>query len=369
MTANSMIETEENSDAKPVLELENVKVHFTQSERGLINWFIPGVGDEQTVKAVDGVSLEIEENDVLALVGESGCGKTTLGKAAVALERPTGGSIKYRGEDIWEAKRGNADAEFSDIRRALQIVHQDPGSSLNPNRRVRKSLEGVLKRWYPDLDANDRRERILAMLERTGITPPEDYADRFPHQLSGGEKQRIALIRALLMNPDIILADESISALDVSLRIEMMDLMLELQDIFNTSYIFISHNLSNARYIVEKAGGKIAVMYLGKLVEVGTVDEIIHDAQHPYTKALNWATPELEPDSRSGEVPVRGIDIPDPVNPPSGCSFHPRCPEARKICQKQEPDLIDAGPGIHRAACYRADEDHEYWSSEPLIDE
>jgi peptide/nickel transport system ATP-binding protein len=207
------------------------------------------------------------------------------------------------------------------------------------------------------------------MLETVGMTPPRDYAHRFPHQLSGGEKQRVALMRALLMNPDLILADEAISALDVSLRIEMMDLFLDLQEKFHTSFVFISHDLSNARYLAEKSGGRIGIMYLGELVELGPAEEVIQNPQHPYTNALRWATPDIHTDDEMAEMPVRKIDIPDPVDPPSGCRFHTRCPEAREICKKQTPDSMSVeGSDSHTVKCFRGEESHEYWESQPLSD-
>jgi peptide/nickel transport system ATP-binding protein len=205
------------------------------------------------------------------------------------------------------------------------------------------------------------------MLEHVGMTPPNDYAERYPHQLSGGEKQRVALIRALLINPDLILADEAVSALDVSLRVEMMNLMLELQDMFNTSYLFISHNLSNARYFAGRADGRIGVMYLGELVEIAPAEKLISDPRHPYTQVLRWATVNLEGEQTAEEPPVRSIDIPDPADPPSGCRFHTRCPKAREICREQSPDIDNFQDGQHRIACFReGDENHPYWGSEPL---
>jgi peptide/nickel transport system ATP-binding protein len=203
------------------------------------------------------------------------------------------------------------------------------------------------------------------MLERVGMTPPEDYANRYPHQLSGGEKQRIALIRALLMNPDLILADEAVSALDVSLRVEMMDLMLELQEQFATSFVFISHNFSNARYLAAKAGGRIGVMYLGEIVEIGPAEEIIKNPQHPYTQVLIWSTAEMDAEQEARDPPVRDIDIPDPVDPPSGCRFHNRCLEAREVCTRETPTL-EGGTEDHGIACFRNYDDHEYQSSDPL---
>jgi peptide/nickel transport system ATP-binding protein len=353
-----------------VVSLDDVKVHF-ESSQGLLEGFF---SDPDVIRAVDGVNLEINENDVVALVGESGSGKTTLGKTAIGVQRPTEGSVKYRGQDVWDAKDGVGDVDFpaSEIRTALQIIHQDPGSALNPNNTVRSTLTDPLKVWKPDLHYAAREARVYDMLERVGMSPPEDYANRYPHQLSGGEKQRVALIRALLMNPDLILADEAVSALDVSLRVDMMDLMLSLQDSFNTSYLFISHNLSNARYLAEKTGGRIGIMYLGQIVEMGPADEVLEDPKHPYTKVLKWATANLDRESQSTEKPpIREIDIPDPSDPPSGCRFHTRCPEAREICTEKDPALHKTGEDRDQiAACYRVyDDDHEYWDSDSIVEE
>lgn len=346
----------------PVLSLSNVEVHF-EGSGGFFDFF----SEPELVRAVDGVSLDIAENQVIALVGESGCGKTTLGKTAIGLQRPTGGRVRYRGQDIWN-RGSDATIPQDEIRRSLQIIHQDPGSSLNPNRKVMKTLAAPLKRWQGELDREDRRARVFGMLERVGMTPAGDYASRYPHQLSGGEKQRVALVRAMLMNPDLILADESVSALDVSLRIEMMDLFLDLQERFDTSFLFISHDLSNARYLTEKAGGLIGIMYLGELVELGPAERIIENPQHPYTQALRWATPNLRSGKDSEELPMRKIDVPDPVNPPSGCRFHTRCPKARDACTEEHPDGFDIG-NDHRTACFRVLDDHDYWSSPSITDD
>jgi peptide/nickel transport system ATP-binding protein len=367
-----------SDDGDPVVTYDDLSVHYTNqtSLAQAAPKFIRdrlSVEEPETVRAVDNVSLDIHENEVLAVVGESGCGKTTLGKVGVGLQEPTGGSIKYRGTDIWDAKRGDAPNghDYAEIRRALQIIHQDPESAINPNQRIIETLKEPLRKWQPQMSEGERRERIISLLQRVGVTPAEDYIQRFPHQLSGGEQQRVVLCRALLMEPDLILADEAVSALDVSLRVEAMDLMLELQDMFNTSYIFISHNLSNARYFAGQADGRIAVMYLGKIVEIGPAREVVKNPQHPYTKVLKWATPDLDPDlaeeAMREDPPMRGIDIPDPVNPPSGCRFHTRCPEAREACAQALPDLVSNDGTTHKAACYiHEDEDHDYWNSEPL---
>ncbi|WP_423746851.1 ABC transporter ATP-binding protein (plasmid) [Haladaptatus sp. SPP-AMP-3] len=347
----------------PLLSLKNVEVHF-ENEPGPLDFD----GEAQTVRAVDGVTIDIEENDVISLVGESGCGKTTLGKTAIGLQRPTAGSVEYKGHDIWDIRDGNSDADiaWSDVRRSLQIIHQDPGSSLNPNRRIVSILSEPLRQVSPGLSTGERRERIYSLLDRVGMSPAPDFAERYPHQLSGGEKQRVVLSRALLMNPDVILADEAISALDVSLRVEMMDLMLELQDVFDTSYVFISHDLSNARYFTEHGGGKIGVMYLGKLAELGPAERLIQNPQHPYTEVLRWATPNLGMNmSVTSDFPMRKIDVPDPINPPSGCRFHTRCPKAREVCTRETPEPIPVDESSE-AACFRVDERHEYWNSEPL---
>ena len=355
------------SSSEPVVSLDDVEVHFEESS----STFDFG-SDPDQVRAVDGVSLDIHSGDVVVLVGESGCGKTTLGRAAIGVQRPTGGSVSYRGQDVWDAKEGNGDVDvgFDEIRRSLQMVHQDPGSALNPNQKVIASLSAPLRKWQPNLSKEDREARVFELLETVGVQPVEDYAYRYPHQLSGGEQQRVVLIRSLLMNPDLVLGDEAVSALDVSLRVEMMELMLDLRERFETSFLFISHDLANARYLAEKAGGRIGIMYLGELVEIGPAEQIIKDPKHPYTKVLKWATPSIhsDDDGRLIETPVRSIDIPDPVDPPSGCRFHTRCPVAREACKQETPELIDVDGRGQQAACFRQDSTHEYWHSPELED-
>jgi len=366
------------SQSETVVSLDDVRIEFEKSK-------LFGLADEERIRAVNDVSLDIYENEVVALVGESGCGKTTLGKTAIGLNRPTDGSVRYRGQDIFETKDqsgvfsgllgGGDDFEYSysEIRKALQIIHQDPESSLDGNDTIEGILAEPLRRWEPELSKQDRRERIYAFLDYVGMAPPEDFASRYPHQMSGGQQQRIALIRSLLMQPDLILADESISALDVSLRVNMMDLMLDLQNTMDTSYLFITHDLSTARYMTEKSNGRIGIMYLGDLVEIGPVEQIMNNPQHPYTKALLWATPDMGSQEALGqtrgleEAPLRRLDVPDLENPPSGCSFHPRCPEAREACRQETPTPTEIEPG-HEANCFRTEDTHEYWQSEELGD-
>jgi peptide/nickel transport system ATP-binding protein len=363
-----------DDDDAPLLELENVTVEYEDSP--LIEDVLPqsiidrlGMGEEP-VRAVDDVSLEVGEEDVVVLIGESGSGKTSLGRTAVGLQEPTDGTVRYRGYDIEEVEAGRHTDEilYEDVRRALQIIHQDADAALNPYRTIRSQLSEPLKLWYPEMDMNDRTERILSMLRTTGVEPAEEYMDRYPHELSGGEKQRIAIIRAMLVEPDLILADEVVSALDVSLRVDVMDLLLDLQEMFGTSFLFVSHNLTNARYIADKADGRIAVMYLGRIVEIGSPEEVIDDPKHPYTQILRWASLPLDPtearETITEDSPVMTDEAPDPQNIPSGCRFHEACPKAREACQREDPDLV--GDDDHRAACFRELEDHEYWSSESI---
>lgn len=361
----------------PILELDDVSVHYSEPplmERALPESILDrfDIG-EDPVKALTDVSLQLGEEDVIVLVGESGSGKSTLGRTAIGLQEPTHGTVSYKGYNIEEIEAGKHTDEilYEDVRKSMQIVHQDPSSALNPYRTVRSSLSQPLKIWYPEMDMNDRRERILQLLKVTGVTPAQEYLHRYPHELSGGEQQRVAIIRAMLVEPDIILADEIVSALDVSLRVNIMDLLLELQDMFGTSYLFISHNLTNARYIASKADGRIAVMYLGNIVEIGPVEQILEDPKHPYTKVLKWASLPLDNrkarETITDETPVVTTEPPDVSNPPSGCRFHVACPKAREVCPEESPELMsEESSDEHLASCFREDPNHRYWNSEEL---
>jgi peptide/nickel transport system ATP-binding protein len=361
---------------EPLLEVDDVSVTF--GDNPLMADLLPESMRDRwdleadEVHAVENVSLDVGEEDVIAIVGESGSGKTTLARTAVALQDATSGSIRYRGHEVEEVRSGTHDGDifFEDIRRALQIVHQDPDAALNPYRSLMASLEEPLKLWNPELSQIDRRERILQLLDRIGLTPAPEFQNRYPHQLSGGEKQRVAILRAMLCEPDLIMADEPVSALDPSLRVEIMDLMLELQEMFETSYVIISHNLEHARYIASKADGRIAIMYMGEIVEIGPAEEVIQNPQHPYTKILKWSTLPLHPDAAREaleiDLPLRKFDIPEPGNKPSGCRFHTRCPKAREACAEEHPTFVQDEDTAHRSACFREDESHRYWDTEPL---
>jgi peptide/nickel transport system ATP-binding protein len=377
-TQTSADDVRSTTGDEPLLSLENVSVEFEDETATMeaipervkrrFDW------QSEPVRAVDDVSLDIKSDEIVAVIGESGSGKTTLGKTAVAIQEPTSGTVRYRGYDVWELreKRQVDDLQFMDIRQALQIIHQDPGAALNPYQTLRTILKKPLKRWYPDLSHADCRERILSVFRVIGLTPAQDYLDRYPHELSGGEQQRVALVRALLVEPELILADEPVSALDPSLRVALMDLMLELKELFGMSFLFVSHNLQHARYLTRNVGGRVAVMYLGEVVEIGPAEEVFENPKHPYTKVLMWASLPSHPDEAreklEDEAPLRGMEVPDITEPPSGCRFHPRCPKARETCATNVPDIAtsDLDADAHEAACLREDDAHEYWNSEFL---
>jgi peptide/nickel transport system ATP-binding protein len=366
----------ERGDASPLLALDDVTVEFRE-ESALVE-AVPdrvkerfGWGD-RPVRPVEDVSLEVANRDVIAVIGESGSGKTTLGKTAVGLQEPTRGSVEYMGYDIWSVKKNKrmGDMNYSDIRRSLQIVHQDPGASLNPYKTVLSILKRPLRIWFPELSDADCRERILNVFRVVGLTPADDYIERYPHELSGGEKQRVALVRAMLVKPDLVLADEPVSALDPSLRVSLMDLMIKLRELFETAFLFVSHNIQHARYISTKCDGKIAVMYMGEIVEIGPAEEVLANPRHPYTKVLLWAGLPRHPDRArerlATDPPVHGVSVPDLSDPPSGCRFHTRCPKARGPCAAEKPTLTRAGTEEHHGACFRTDDAHAYWEGDSL---
>lgn len=304
----------------------------------------------ERVEAVAGVSLTIPEGGILALVGETGSGKTTLGKLVAGLYRPTRGRILFQGQDLWAMDRHT----FLKYRRAVQLVHQDAFAALNPVRTVYQSLKAPLLHHRIARNEREARERAAELLEQVGLTPPELFLDKYPHQLSGGQRQRVLLARALTVQPCLIVADEPVSMIDVSLRLSILQLLRELNRRLGIAIFYITHDLATARYLAEE--GQLAVMYLGKIVEHGAFRRVLENPRHPYLQALLSAVPVPNPRlaRATRSVALQEIDPPDPRRPPSGCRFHPRCPYAQPICRETPPPL--EGPADHQVACHFAQE-------------
>lgn len=289
------------------------------------------------VKAVDDLSLEIYEGETFGLVGESGCGKSTTGNLLVRLLSADQGTITYRGKDITRM----SERQFHPLRREIQMVFQDPYSSINPRKKIGWLLEEPLVIHQKELSREQRRERVKEMMRVVGLD--EDYLDRYPKQLSGGQRQRVSIALALILNPAFIVADEPVSALDVSVQAQILNLMRRLQKEFSLTYLFISHDLNVVGYLADRIG----VMYLGNLVEIGSREQITECAKHPYTRAL-FSAANTEEESPG---PILQGDVPSPSNPPSGCPFHTRCSHCMEICRKEKPALTEIEPG-HKAACH-----------------
>lgn len=314
-----------------ILKAANLKQHY-QVKQGM---FKP----EAVVKAVDGISFELEKGKTLAVVGESGCGKSTLGRMLTMIETPTSGSLNFHNEDLLTLSSERQKL----LRQKIQIIFQNPYGSLNPRKKIGAILEEPLV-INSNMSKADRKAKALAMMEKVGLKA--EHYNRYPHMFSGGQRQRIAIARGLMLDPEIIVADEPVSALDVSVQAQVLNLMMDLQQDLGLSYVFISHDLS----VVEHIADDVMVMYLGKVVEQGSSEQIFSSPQHPYTQALLSSTPQLSADKRRARIKLQG-ELPSPLNPPTGCAFHGRCQFANERCNNESPSLTTEQNG-HLVACH-----------------
>jgi len=322
-----------------LLRIENLRKYYPL-RKGFFETLLSK--NEQTVKAVDGVSFSVGKGEIFALAGESGSGKTTLGKVLLRLVQPTSGSVHFQGKDITNL----TDRELKPLRRAMQIVFQDPFESLNPRLIIKEIVAEPLRVQRIAKGEAEVEERVKKILSEVELVPPEEYLYRYPHELSGGQRQRVAVARAFILDPSFIVADEPVSMLDVSIRAEIINLMIDLVKRHSASIIFISHDIALAKHIADR----IAVMYLGKFVELAPAQELVDQPLHPYSQALISAVPVPDPESKRTRDVISG-EIPSPVDPPSGCRFHTRCPYAHERCVREEPLLVEASKG-HYVACH-----------------
>ena len=315
-----------------LLTVDDLKVHFP-IKKGLLSRTVG------YVYAVDGVSLTLGKGETIGLVGESGCGKTTTGMAILRLIEPTAGKVTFQGMKVFQMSK----SQLRGLRKEMQIIFQDPYSSLNPRMTVNQILSDPME-IHGVYQGRERKDRIAYLLEKVGLTP--EQGRRYPHEFSGGQRQRIGIARALTLNPQLIIGDEPVSALDVSIQAQIMNLLIDLQEEFQLSYIIIAHDLAVVEYICDR----IAVMYLGKIVETAFYRDLYISPQHPYTQALLSSVPVPDPRAVKDRTILKG-DVPSPINPPSGCYFHPRCAHRMEGCDQGEPALKDIG-GDHYVACY-----------------
>jgi len=322
-----------------IVRVENLKKWFPVR----LGFFESLVSRRQLfVRAVDGINFDIKRKEIFGLIGESGSGKTTTGRMLLRLIRPTSGKIFFHKREITRLP----EKEFKPLRKKMQIIFQDPYESLNPKMTVYDILAEPMRIQQIGTE-EEIAQRVYRALEDVELIPPEEFIHRYPHELSGGQRQRVATGRALVLEPEFIVADEPVSMLDVSIRAEILNLMFDLMDKYGVSFLYITHDIALARHICER----IAVMYLGKIMEKGATEDIIYEPLHPYTKALMAAVPNPDPTAKRIEVVIKG-EIPSPVNPPSGCRFHTRCQEyIGDICRRKEPPLVDVGGG-HYVACH-----------------
>jgi peptide/nickel transport system ATP-binding protein len=339
---NDQINEKPRSDGT-LVEVRDLKKHFPV-QAGLLERLMARRIDY--VRAVDGVSFDIHKGEVLGLAGESGSGKTTTGKLVIRLEDPTEGSVKFDGIDLQTL----GDEEMRKLRRRMQVIFQDPMASINPRMTIGQAVGHPLQIHFPE-QAGSHREMIFEILDKVGLSPPQFFIDKYAHQISGGQRQRVVIARALVTQPDLVLADEPIAMADVSVRALLLDLMIQLKNEFNLTYLFITHDLATAKYICDRIG----IMYLGKLDEVAELREVYSHPLHPYTQALLAAVPVPNPHKRRTQ-PMPAGEIPDAIHPPPGCRFHPRCPIVRlDHCSKIEPELRELRPG-HFVACHYAEQ-------------
>lgn len=326
-------------DTKPLLQVEGLKKYYT-AKSGI---FSRNIGE---IRAVDGVSFSIHKGETLGLVGESGCGKSTLGRQIVGLEQPTGGRILYKGRDLSHMRK----PELKAIRTQLQMVFQDSYSSLNPRKHIFEILAEPML-YHGLADRNNIHQKVEYLLDLVGLA--KNALGRYPHEFSGGQRQRIGIARALCINPELVICDEAVSALDVSIQAQVLNLLKKLKEERNLTYIFITHDLSVVEYISDR----IAVMYLGRIVELAEADELYRNTVHPYTQALLSAIPVADIHHKKKRIILEG-DVPSPMNPPSGCHFHGRCSQCQEICKNQRPELkkYDIDGREHYVACHFAEE-------------
>lgn len=315
-----------------LLKVENLEVHFP-IKKGLLSRTVG------YVYAVDGVSLTLEKGETIGLVGESGCGKTTTGLAVLRLVEPSGGNVIFEGKNLSRMSK----KELRSLKKEMQIIFQDPYSSLNPRMTVNQIIGDPMD-IHKMYQGSEKNERISYLLDKVGLTP--EQGRRYPHEFSGGQRQRIGIARALALNPQFIIADEPVSALDVSIQAQIINLLVDLQNEFDLSYMIIAHDLA----VVEHICDRIVVMYLGNVMEMASYKNIYLNPKHPYTKALLSAIPVPDPNVKKSRIILKG-DVPSPINPPNGCPFHPRCAYKLEICDKEKPELKDIG-GDHYVACF-----------------